>query len=412
MDRLHYEEMLASLNALEQRNQFYQKEIYLFGHCNATEALVDTLQDKRYTVCGIFDNNSSKQGERYKGVTILPPEVISYKNSADLIVCIAARAYEAMAQQLRKLGYTGQIEKLVEYNSYSEYSLSQNTIIKKRKRLDRGIIQLNQIRENYPKHLLILCPFSALGDIFFTMSYLPHFLAVRHIENCLICVSGNTCRQVADLFGAYPVAVLSQQKLDELIQACIYMGDSNSYIAHQDRPYVVNLHRALRIKCIPLETIYKCGVFGLPLETEPCRPWRLEKYPALEKIEQGNAVIFSPYAKSVTGFDESFWQPIVKDFREQGYQCYTNVVGDERPLEGTEGISPHIAQMQSVVEWAGTFIGIRSGLCDVIRYAECKKIALYPDYNYSDTRWKAIDMYAIEGWENIVVEEDFVWNGN
>lgn len=81
-------------------------------------------------------------------------------------------------------------------------------------------------------------------------------------------------------------------------------------------------------------------------------------------------------------------------------------------MEGTIGISPRIAQMQSVAQRAGTFIGIRSGLCDVIRYARCRKIALYPDYNYSDTKWKAIDMYAIDGWENIAVKEDFVWNGN
>lgn len=39
----------------------------------------------------------------------------------------------------------------------------------------------------------------------------------------------------------------------------------------------------------------------------------------------------------------------------------------------------------------------------------CRKIALYPDYNYSDTKWKAIDMYAIGDWENVVVGADFVW---
>lgn len=164
------------------------------------------------------------------------------------------------------------------------------------------------------------------------------------------------------------------------------------------------------IKCIPLETIYKCGVFGLPLETEPYRPFRWEEYPALDEIVPGKAVIFAPYAKSVTTFDEAFWKPIVTDFRERGYQCFTNVVENEKPLAGTRGISPGIAQMKSVVQRAGNFIGIRSGLCDVIRYARCKKIALYPDYNYSDTKWKAIDMYAIDGWENIVVDGDFAWD--
>lgn len=412
MDKLHYEEMLINVDFLARNGRFQGKEIYLFGHSNATETLADLLLDRGFMARGILDNNSAKHGDNYKGIMVFPPEEILQGEQSEKLVCIAARAYEAMVRQLRQLGYTGKIEKLVDYNSYAEYSLAENTVIKKKERLRRGILRLNQIREKYPGYFLILCPFSALGDVFFTMSYMPHFLAARYIENCVVCVSGGVCRQVVELFGAYPVEAYAQKDLDELIQACIYTEDGNSYIAHQDRPYVVNLHKALYIKCISLETIYKCGVFGLPPDTEPCRPCHWEDYSNLDEIMAGGAVIFSPYAKSVTVFDEAFWQPIVTDFHERGYQCFTNVAEGEKPLKGTAGISPRISQMRSVVERAGTFIGIRSGLCDVIRYAWCRKIALYPDYNYSDTKWKAIDMYAIDDWENIVVGDDFVWSGN
>ena len=58
-----------------------------------------------------------------------------------------------------------------------------------------------------------------------------------------------------------------------------------------------------------------------------------------------------------------------------------------------------------MAEYMGTFIGIRSGICDVLKEARCRKVALYPDYHYSDTRWKAMDMYALDGWENIAVKE-------
>ena len=44
-----------------------------------------------------------------------------------------------------------------------------------------------------------------------------------------------------------------------------------------------------------------------------------------------------------------------------------------------------------------------------LRTARAEKTALYSDYNYCDTRWKAIDMYHLEGWENIVVKEGFQW---
>lgn len=411
MDRLHYEEMVSSLDGLIEEHAIQDKTIYLFGHCNATEELVDLLLDRGFDVAAILDNNASKHETTYRGIAIKAPQEILKEKDNDVIVCIVARAYAAMAAQLERLDYRGAIRKLVDYNSYSEYSLSADTIERKRRRVESGIVLLEALNQKHPSCLKIFCPFAALGDIYIMMSYLPHFLEKRNKKQCVICVVGNACAQVVQLFGNYSVEKFSQKDIDETIQAALYTNDSNAFIAHQDRPYVVNLHKALYMKCIPLEQIYCCGVFGLPINTIPYKPEQLKQYSNLEQIEEGKAVILSPYAKSVTALPETFWKKIVDSYLERGYQCFTNVAGDEQPLTGTMSISPSIAEIQSVVERAGSFIGIRSGICDVLKYAKCKKTALYPDYNYSDTKWKAIDMYRLEGWENIVVKNDFDFTG-
>ena len=142
------------------------------------------------------------------------------------------------------------------------------------------------------------------------------------------------------------------------------------------------------------------------------RPVCWEEHPGNSRIEKGRAVILSPYAKSVTALSGNIWEQIVENYREKGYQIFTNVADNEKPLVGTEPISPKLSEMKSAVEQAGTFIGIRSGLCDVIRTADCRKVALYPDYQYCDTRWKSIDMYSIDGFENIAVKEGFRWKKN
>lgn len=412
MDKRYYTEMLEHLEMLEREEILRGKEIYLFGHCNATEQLAEVLRYRNYEVGGILDNNPSKQGTFFNGIPIIPPEAILSSDMLNTIVCIVARACAAMTRQLRQIGYRGRVERLVDYNSFSEYSLSEKTIAERKRRLDRGICRLKNLEEKYPGAFRIYCPFSALGDMFFTMSYLPYFLTERKIANYVICVADKTCKQVVDLFDGYRVEVCGQRELDEIIQASLYLGGTGFFIAHQDRPYVIHLHKALYNKCIPLELIYKCGIFGLSHETKAYRPVAWRDFPDLDIIQKGKAVVLSPYAKSVPVLDGKIWQSIVANYQKLGYQCLTNVVGDEQPLEGTLGISPSIAQLQSVVEYAGTFIGIRSGLCDVVRYARCRKIALYPDYCYSDTKWKAIDMYAIDGWENIVADEEFRWNAN
>ena len=412
MEAQYYREMAENCEEMIQRGLLEHKRIFLFGHCNATEELADFLKEKGYTVRAILDNNAVKHGEQYHEIPIVPPEAVLSEQAQDVIVCIATRFYEAMKAQLRELGFSGEVRKLVDYNTYAEYSLSEETVERKRKRVEHGRMIVEELERKYPLHFRVFCPFSALGDVYFCMSYLPWFLKMRGRKQYVVCAAGNACAHVVRLFDDCPVEVMQQKELDAAIQAELFMQDENAFIAHQDRPYIVNLSRALYKKRIPLEKMYCCGVFGLSPETKPVLPKRWSEYADVSMIRQGQAVILSPYAKSVTALPGQVWEDIVADYQKQGCQIFTNVTGEEKPLKGAIPISPAINEMKSVVERAGTFIGIRSGMCDVIRTADCRKIALYPDYNYSDTRWKAIDIYAIDTFENIVVKDGFVWKKN
>jgi hypothetical protein len=309
------------------------------------------------------------------------------------------------------MGFEGEIVKLVDYNTYADYSLSEETRGRKLRRVKKGEETLGELKVRYPHSYLIFCPFNALGDIYFCMSYLPAFLERKGVEKYTLCVPSEACACVGRLFGSDNVAVLPQKELDAAIQAVIYTQDEDCFIAHQDRPYVVNLHKALKLKKIPLEKVYCCGVYGLPVGTVPDKPKKdLPVYKDIDIIPVGRSVIFSPYAKSVTALDPKVWSEAVNYYTNAGYKCYTNVVGDEKPLDGTEAISPALLEMRSVVERAGTFVGIRSGLCDILREAKAKKIALYPDYNYCDTKWKAIDIYWIDQFDhNLLATEEIEW---
>lgn len=403
MNQAHYVEMENNLEHLLEKQIIQDKDIYLFGHCNASENLVDLLIEKGYEVKAILDNNISKQGFLYKGVPVVVPEELLRKDEKNILVCIVARAFAAMEQQLRQMGYRGRIEKLVEYNSYADYSLSQTTIMEKRERLNRGVLLLEQEKRAYPGSYRIYCPFCALGDVYYMMAYLPHFLLKKKVQNYAVFTIGQSCADVVKLFGAEHVKALSQKEMDESIQAVLYTRDANAYIPHQDRPYTVKLAKALYLKRIPLEMIYKYGVYGLEKSCIPHQPIKLESYKNPGQIIPGRAVILSPHAKSVTGISKAIWDDIMDHYRKKGYQLFTNVTERETALPGTIPLQIKLAELQSAVERAGTFIGLRSGLCDVLKEANCKKIALYPDCYYSDTKWKMEEIYHLDGWENIVL---------
>lgn len=409
MDRVYEEELKANLSQWMECGEWESRRVYLFGHCEATLTLADYLFQYGIKPTAILDNNKIKHGTFYRDIPVQRPEVILKEREGQAIVLIVTRFYEAMNAQLRKLGFTGEVKKLVDYNTYAEYSLSETTVLRKQERLRTGGEKIAELRKKYPGYFFVFCPFQALGDVYFCMSYLPEFMKRRGVLNCVVCVVGNGCGSIVSLFGNAAVEVFKQKEMDAAVQACLYENRSDTFIAHQDRPYIVDLNRALYRKRIPLEMMYCCGVFGLPPETKPVQPRCWEEYSGKDAIKKGKTVIFSPYAKSVTALPDKVWEEIVADFGEKGYLMFTNVFGDEKPLPYTLPIRSKISELKSAVEWAGTFIGIRSGLCDVIRTADCRKIALYPDYPYCDTQWKSVDIYSINEFENITVKEGFVW---
>ncbi len=415
MEKKVYDEMVANLEEISRSVELAQKNIFLFGHCNATLELVDLLESKNIKASAILDNSINKQGKVYKGIEVVSPErIVELAGDAPVeesMVFITSRFYAAMHNQLRELGYEGPVRKLIDYNTYAEYSMSEDTIDRMTAREKHGEELLNKLYETYHGHFITFCPYNALGDIYFTMSYWEAFAQKRGIGDTVFCVPSPVLVDVIRMFGDYPVSVYEQKELDAMIQAALFTHDENTFIAHHDRPYIINLSKALYIKKIPLEKIFCCGVFGLPVETIPSKPrHNINIYSDIEAIPEGKSVIFSPYAKSIIPLEPNIWRSAVDYYSGLGYKCFTNVVGDEKPLGGTEPISPSIMELTSVVERAGIFIGIRSGLCDVIREAKAKKIALYPDYNYCDTKWKAIDMYWIEQFDkNILAGEDIEW---
>ena len=148
MDQIHYKEMEENLNRLLQEHQIQEKKIYLFGHCNATEELADLLMAKGFLAAAILDNNTAKHNNNYRGIKIISPKSLLEELPEQTIVCIAARAYAAMADQLNRMGYRGQVRKLVDYNSYAEYSLSPDTLARRRQRVERGVLLLRRLEQN------------------------------------------------------------------------------------------------------------------------------------------------------------------------------------------------------------------------------------------------------------------------
>ena len=130
-------------------------------------------------------------------------------------------------------------------------------------------------------------------------------------------------------------------------------------------------------------------VFRLPLRlTRENKPSPLPNFQVKDEThlptefssKKGNTVLLSPYAKSVPLFSTDFWALLVKELQSMGYEVATNVSKDEQPLENTLPLRFDLDQDGlSLAKGLRFFIGIRSGLCDVLHGIACNMVVLYGD---------------------------------
>ncbi|WP_035214651.1 hypothetical protein [Desulfitobacterium hafniense] len=106
----------------------------------------------------------------------------------------------------------------------------------------------------------------------------------------------------------------------------------------------------------------------------------LDKLIASANAIRGKTILLSPYAVSYDAFSPQFWNIIVWVLKRRGYHLLTNVGKNEQPLKGTKALLVPYEFSVPFLNFAGGFIGIRTGLCDIISTSVCKKVVIHPYY--------------------------------
>jgi hypothetical protein len=393
-------EVERAIDELQRSGRFRDVVIYAFGHTAATEEIRRRLDRYDIALAGILDNNRAKQGGSLHGVPIIPPEGVADLNVPS-VVLIASRFYSEMRRQLLDLRYAGEIIRVGTLSIGADPASARDAV--------RAERLLDQLRVAHPDRHLVVCPFDALGDVYWALAYLPAFAARPRLAPTVPVFVGEGCRQVAELFGYEDVCQLTQLDMDELVAAVVAAGAQDATIAHHDRPHGDDAPvRALDERFVAFTDLYRDLVYKLPAGTRPHVPRRDVAAHAdrswATNIPRGRGVLLAPYAKSVVPVPSSFWERTAEHHAAQGDVVATLVHGDEDRLPGTLALELPIPELLDAVEHAGTFIALRSGLCDVVHTARARKVHVFPDAYYSTTPYKVADFFALPGWESVVLK--------
>lgn len=110
--------------------------------------------------------------------------------------------------------------------------------------------------------------------------------------------------------------------------------------------------------------------------------------------------------------DNCFFSIIATDLKKRGYIVYTNVVGDQQPVEGTMPLNVALLEFVAICNYVDVLISVRTGLLDLCYNTKCKKIVYYFPLDSSeiiDDEFYA--RYTLKAWEQDNIRE-FLYNDN
>lgn len=258
--------------------------------------------------------------------------------------------------------------------------------------LKPGVQVYKDIMKNYPVgSKLLLCPYAGTGDVYLACLYIRQYAKKMQLNNYVLAVIGKSNYNVAKLFRIANLEKLSQDEADKLVYLYMTVGDEFDGIKlmHHDpmQNYCGILENLRNINNIKFVDMYNCNIFMCDLEKDRELPQfnytskRISDLFFKCRLEPNNTVILSPYVNTLPPIPRWVWVELAKRMKMAGYVVCTNCGGpDEKEIEGTVALRFDYDIAVPILEKCGYFIGIRSGFCDVISSAKCKKIIIYQPY--------------------------------
>lgn len=362
--------------------------LIMFGVMKTSICFMDRLND--YCFVGFADNDKNKTGMRVKDLPVVLPEKIRDSFGKDVKIIVTSKYTYEIVEQLMTLGFELDKEIII---AYEKYDVQRELFVHPGEALYEitasGRELYGGIRNRFHEETIVHLPYAGTGDVFLAAMYIKEICREHDIKKNIFVVASNGCGKVLEAFGESYI-ILEQDRSIELINYARFVGfDEANYIVLNDS---FGQNVAVRLRAwggVDFHTMFARCVFRVNKDL---------KYPVNMKQENsedifenaglrmGKTVVLSPYAKTVflfpqdeavKGIDEMIWEDMVHRFRVLGFDVCTNISSKEKPIKGTVGVFIPYSKVIDFVNKAGFFVGVRSGLCDIIASSTAEKCIIY-----------------------------------
>lgn len=374
--------------------RFNKGYIVVFGANLTTEFIFRSLSLRNIYVDVIIDNDENKQGQLMFGVKICSPESVLKQYKSNAIILIASKYYNEMTKQLENMSYEREknIIKIADLSKVIfKTNLEQKTFDENIKCIKNGLEVYENLLSKYGEDASIfMMPLTGTGDMYLAGIYLKQYIEENNIKNYVVTVIKNSCKNLCEWFNIDNVEKIRLEESDDLVKLFILLGKDNLNIRILHYQYfkmhtgiLNNCERNLYNKINFFDMFEYCTFDKKYSKNIPCIKTDhsyVNKLFLDNDLKQGKTVILSPYAQTFFRLSNKFWVKLSKKLINAGYSVCTNSLGESEPIiEGTKAIFFPLKEAFDVIEYAGYFVGLRSGFCDIVSETNSPKVVLYQD---------------------------------
>ncbi len=248
-----------------------------------------------------------------------------------------------------------------------------------------GVKVLRQIRARYGRDTHVFLMRGATGDTYLQLALIDNYIRERHIGSYKIIGDSAGCQELGNLFQEKNLIAMNGYKVESIEKAYMLLGSRKLNLTILF-PWTYTLYcnrcRIRMTERFHFMDTYQYYVLdlkdGMQMRVPQFRQLTQERLEELSHkgLAKGKTVIVAPEANSITQLDTALWNRIIEGLEQKGYTVIMNVTQNE----GYRAPDYFCAYAESVplLEYAGHFLGLRSGLCDIVSSAKCRKVVIYP----------------------------------
>ncbi len=370
------------IRELSVQKKLIDKRIFVFGYNIYWECINNFLCYEGHTICGLIDNDKKKQELEICNFPIYDPKSICW--GAGDVVLIASKHKKSMMQQIFEMSEEVEIFNLVDLEDCrKEWETKQKFWIEDNYELE--IQKLHQGKKVYDRikreESLFVFPFPSIGDAFLIGLYFSQYKLMNQ-QKVKVVVGSKGAYEIMQMFNIKEVEIVSEKELYSLFKFVSFCEKNMKKVFICSWMFV--FESMARYKKLSFSEFCAKYVFGLENKEEVNFPsiWDVEfqEFKLENKgLSKGKTIIVAPYANSVEELPIQFWEELVKRLIKMGYYVFTNVSGNQKAIKGSKSIKIPLSQLGNYLEFAGYFISLRSGLCDIVGHSICKQIVIFRD---------------------------------